>query len=109
MVAGIVVGVIAAGVLLLQRAGSPPTASPGTAADSAPEIESATGAPPTVAVLTFEVLGEDPEQIDLARGLTADLSRFSGLSLTDTVTRVDPSGNDAPAVLARIFHAMACL
>ena len=77
---------VAFAALLLFLAALAPEESPGTA-DQSPTSNAVTPVAPTrVVVLPFAVLGQDPDQLYLARGLTADLiaalSRFSGLIVT---------------------------
>ncbi len=70
----------------------------------APAPVIAIAAHPTVAVLPFQVIGEDPDQAYLARGLaadlTADLSSLSGLAVVGGDGTSSP-GPPGPPVAAR--------
>jgi len=76
------------------------TDEPPMAAGAVPDRGDQLPADPTrVVVLPFEVLGDHPDQLYLARGLTADLiadlSRYSGLRVTGSAGRtLEPSGPD---------------
>jgi DNA-binding winged helix-turn-helix (wHTH) protein/TolB-like protein len=65
--------------------------TPGDATTSSLLTDNVTATMPRVLVLPFDVLGEDPEQMYLARGLRADLigdlSKLSGLSVTSAESR----------------------
>lgn len=60
------------------------------------DIEAARAAQPTVTIRPFEALGDDPEAVLLARGLTADLvtdlSRVLGLSVVGAAPLGEPAG-----------------
>lgn len=81
---GLAVALMVATALYLHRPTAPPDSAPVVGVDHEADAVLAAGSPPTIAVLPFEVLGEDPQQHYLARGLTAelasDLSRLSGLT-----------------------------
>ncbi len=80
----------------LYRTGAPPDPSPVEGAHSDADAPATTGAPPTVLVLPFQVLGDDPDQFYLARGLaaelTTDLSRLSGLTAIGIETESETAG-----------------
>ncbi len=70
--------------IYLYRAGAPPDPFPTDGVLPEADALSTTDALPTVLVHPFQVLGDDPDQLYLARGLaaelTTDLSRLSGLT-----------------------------
>jgi DNA-binding winged helix-turn-helix (wHTH) protein len=92
---GLVLIVAAAALALLYRAGSLPGAAPSGSADRVLGVEAPGRGSPTVAVLPFEVLGADQDQLYLARGLTADLisdlSSLSGLAVVGAPTGSESS------------------
>ena len=64
-------------------------------------IEAARTAQPTVAIRPFEALGNDPQEVLLARGITADLitdlSKVSGLSVISVAPLADAAGGGTPS------------
>jgi TolB-like protein/Tfp pilus assembly protein PilF len=84
------------GYLVMWR-GDPGEMETWSTEETAGHIHAVSGSPPTIAILPFEVLGNDSGQRYLADGLTADitadLSRFSGL----TVIGVWSTGTGAPS------------
>lgn len=60
-----------------------------------PDLEAARAAQPTITIRPFEALGEDPDTVLLARGLTADLvtdlSRVAGLSVIGVAPQAESS------------------
>ena len=75
--------------------GVPPDQAPATS------TEAARTAPPTIAVRPFEALGNDPQVVLLARGISADLvtdlSIVSGLSVINAAPLGDPAGAESPS------------
>jgi DNA-binding winged helix-turn-helix (wHTH) protein/TolB-like protein/Tfp pilus assembly protein PilF len=65
------------------------------------DLEAMRAAQPTVTIRPFEALGEDPEAVLLARGLTADLvtdlSKVVGLSVIGIALLGEPAGGRVPA------------
>ena len=66
------------------------------------------GPVPTVTIFPFDVLGDDPEQQYLARGLTADLiaqlSRLSGINVTAASTAGGPPDANADPSLEKRYE-----
>ncbi|MGZ5093015.1 MAG: winged helix-turn-helix domain-containing tetratricopeptide repeat protein [Burkholderiales bacterium] len=96
--AGVAVLLLAAGGICWIKYG----AAIGTAPDRA-YVASAVAArtvQPTVAIRPFEPLGDDPQEVLLARGITADLgtdlSKVFGLSVIDLATTGRQAGGEMP-------------
>ena len=79
--AAVALALLAAAAILWIRDDTPPP----PARPAPPGAEAERAAQPTVSIRPFEALGDDPQALLLARGLTADLvtdlSKLSGLSL----------------------------
>ncbi len=96
--AALTVFAVSAIVLFMDRKDAPGGSAPSAVAVSPAAIDAVVGARPTVTVLPFEVLGADPEDLYLARGLTADLiadlSQLSGLFVAGAAAQQEAPGDN---------------
>ncbi len=76
-----------------------------------PDTEAAADAQPTVTVRPFEPVGDDPQAVLLARGITADLvtdlSKVSGLRVIDLVPLGGKASADTPASIPPIRYVVS--
>ena len=77
---------------------------------ASPSVQAARAAQPTVAIRPFEALGNDPQEVLLARGITADLvtdlSRVPDLWVVRVAPAGGRTGGDAPTGAPRVRYVV---